>query len=63
MTLHGDELVGVYILLSRYEDELDAPRAAALEKARAVLYEAFTIEELEALEASYDARAGGRHGA
>lgn len=56
LTLRGAELAGLYLALWTREDGLDGNQRSALEGIRALLYENFSIEEMEDLEQSYKLR-------
>ena len=55
-TFKGDEVVGLYIALSRDEERLDGYQRKALECLRTVLYENLSIEELEDIVSIYSSR-------
>ncbi len=56
LSLRGAELAGVYLALWAHEDSLDGYQRSALEGIRALLYENFSIEEMEGIEQSYKHR-------
>ncbi len=54
--LRGDEIAGIYLALAERESELDRHQLRALEALRQILYERFTIEEMESFESMYASR-------
>ncbi|TFG82722.1 MAG: hypothetical protein E4H20_07060 [Spirochaetales bacterium] len=56
VALRGDELAGVYLALVEREVDLDRYQRKALENLRCLLYDGFSIEEMESLGESYARR-------
>jgi hypothetical protein len=59
-TFKGNEVVGLYLALSRDEEGLDLNQRKTLESLRAVLYENLSIEELEDIASVYSSRLAER---
>lgn len=52
--IHGQELIGLYLLLNRQEESLDQALLRLRERLEDNLYEALSIEEMEDLNSRYD---------
>ncbi len=51
--LQGRELVGIYLLLKKNEDNLDAVQLSVKGKIEKVFFESLSIEEIESIEELY----------
>jgi hypothetical protein len=51
--LRGKELIGLYLLLSEYEDSLDPLLQRLRERLEDRLYQALSIEEMERIDTLY----------
>ncbi len=55
--LDGSEIAGLFLALSKKEDTLDRFQRGALERLRAILYEALSIDDLERMQTIYEKHA------
>ncbi|WP_020613661.1 hypothetical protein [Sediminispirochaeta bajacaliforniensis] len=54
IALHGNELIGVYLLLKHHEPEGDEPLADLMQRIETYLYQRLSIEEMEQIEYLYE---------
>jgi hypothetical protein len=53
LEVEGDDVVGLYVMLKRQEDELDWSMNALLNRVERELFRHLSIEEMESLEERY----------
>jgi hypothetical protein len=56
----GTEIIGLFILLSGHEDNLDSFQRSTLDRIRSILYENLSIADLEEIQQIYVARTIGK---
>lgn len=54
IALHGNELIGVYLLLKHHEPEGDEPLVDLMQRIETYLYQRLSIEEMEQIEYLYE---------
>jgi hypothetical protein len=59
-TFEGNEIIGLYLCLSREEENLDHNQRKALEGLRSLLYANLSVEELEDIGSAYSLHQNGR---